>query len=485
MAIVLFLSLAALALASSAYLGTTYMPVKPSDKSVLSSIAPLYRQISAQAGQDAPAYGSARRAAVDTPFAAAFLRVDEYPEGADASVTMETDSAASDLPLGVTVSRLGGRWSTFSTIRRMPTSQDLSGTAALVFNNSFSSLFSKLFDPQADESNRNADITAENRNPFAEIKQKEDASRRAEADSAQAPKDRRSQETQPAASSPASGQEAPIASRSGTPPERFVFLGDFDGSGMLSVLTAERAGELSFAFADGTRTFNLFINASAVESQKSLALEDVDGDGIMDLLVTARAGLFGRVLTGDGEGSYHLAHTFLTGWEPVLVAVGPKGEAGRAIVTVNTRSGEVTTFRPGRTYERSSTAKLDFRPDYITHIVELETEADYLEVARTGREPRLYRWPAGGDLERRAATLPAEPSLQIGPDPNFGSQVGSIRIYQVGEYASVVLANTAGRAFNVANLKISPQACLVFGDLEGRGNLDVGVANLVSFTPSK
>jgi hypothetical protein len=87
-------------------------------------------------------------------------------------------------------------------------------------------------------------------------------------------------------------------------------------------------------------------------------------------------------------------------------------------------------------------------------------------------------------MERRTLTLPQSSDLQAGPDPKLGSIVGSIRIYQVGAYASIVLANAAGRTFNVANLKVSPQACLVFGDLEGRGNLDVGVAHLVSFTPS-
>jgi len=268
-------------------------------------------------------------------------------------------------------------------------------------------------------------------------------------------------------------------------PERYAFLGDFDGSGALSILTAERSGDLTYMFEDGARAFSLFINRSAVESQRSLALDDMNGDGIMDMLVTARASLFGGVLIGDGKGGYSPAGTFLTGYEPVLAAVGPWTEGGREIITVNTRSGAVTRFFPKGTYQRRSAGKLDFLPDYVNHVVEQEHGVDYLQMARLGGEPKLYEWPVDGQIERRTLTVTGESDLRAGPDPALGSRIGSIRIYQVGAYASVVLANTAGQIFNVAHLKVSPQGCLVFGDLEGRGNLDVGVAHLVSFTPSQ
>ena len=486
LSVVLLLPLAAIGLASSAYLGTPHKPLRAADKAVLSGIAPIYRQVSTHAVQTAPVHGSASLATDSTAFTVPFLRLAEYTEAADPASAAETHAADSNvLVSGVTVSRLGALWSTPGGFRRAPISEDLTGAAALVFNSSFSSLFARLFEPPGDESSRNADLSAENRNPFAEAKQKEDAARREAADPAQAPQDKAVKETQSAASSSPSGQEVAIASGSGTRPERFVFLGDFDGSGALSILTAERSGDLSFKFADGSRTFSLFINPSAVENQRSLALEDINGDGIMDLLVTVRAGLFGGVLIGDGEGVYSLAGTFLTGYEPVLAAVGPEGEGGREIVTVNTRSGAVTRFLPRGTYQRRSAGKLDFLPDYINHVVQQESGADYLQVARSGGEASLYEWPVNNRLERRTAALPSGSTLQAGPDPNLGSRIGSIRIYQVGAHASVVLANGTGQAFNVANLKVSPQACLAFGDLEGHGSLDVGVAHLVSFTPSK
>lgn len=484
LALVLFLSLAALALASGAYLGTPQVAVRVTDKAVLSGIAPIYRQISAQAGQAAPARGSASFVEGSAPFAAAFLRLDEYVEGLDAAPAMEAGSPASGLHLGgVTVSRLGGPWSTRGAVSRVALSEDLTGAADLVFNNSFSSLFSMLFEPQADESGRDTELATKARNPFTEIKQKQDTSRIAATDQADAPQDKAVTESHPAEPSSSSGPEAVTASSSGARPERYVFVGDFDGSGALSILTAERSGDLAYRFEDGIRAFSLFVNRAAVESQRSLSLEDIDGDGIMDLLVTVRASLFGGVLIGDGKGGYSPSATFLTGYEPVLAAVGPETENGREIVTVNTRSGAVMRFLPGGTYRRQSAGKLDFLPGYVNHIVQQESGADYLQIAPAGGEAKLYGWPAAGRMERRAIALPQASDLRAGPDPNFGSKVGSIRIYQVGAYASIVLANAAGQTFNVANLRISPQACLVFGDLEGRGNLDVGVAHLVSFTP--
>ncbi len=487
LAIALCLSLAALALASGTYMGTSRTSVKAADKAVLSGIAPIYRQISEQAGQAIPVGGARSLLAEGTPFPAEFLHLGNYAEEADAGTTWEVEPVAPHIPLAaVAVSSIGGPWLPRGGVRRLSMSEDLTGATALVFNNSFSSLFSKIFDLQEDESNRRSDSAAENRNPFAEAKQKDDAARSPASDTSQGSRDRAGTESKPPESASSSGQEVAAVNGSGARPERYAFLGDFDGSGMLSILTAERAGEASFAFADGIRTFSLFVNSSAVEKQKSLALDDIDGDGILDLLATERSSLFGGVFMGDGAGGYRFAGTFVTGYEPVLATVGPEAEGGREIVTVNTRSGMVIRFRlRGEYYQRYSITKLPSPPQYVSHIEEAETGADYLEVAQSGRSPLVYQLPAAGGLERHVATLPSQPSLEAGPAPGLGSGIGSIRIYQVGQYASIVLANSAGKEFNVANLRVSPQACLVLGDLKGSGSLDVGVAHLISFAPSR
>jgi len=90
-------------------------------------------------------------------------------------------------------------------------SEDLTGTAALLLNASFSSLFSKTFDPQGEEASRNAELSAEARNPFAEIKQKEDAARLAAADTAQGTQDKAVTDSKPAEPVSAAGQEVAAA----------------------------------------------------------------------------------------------------------------------------------------------------------------------------------------------------------------------------------------------------------------------------------
>ncbi len=199
LAAALFLPLAALALASGAYLGTAPKSVSITDKTVLSGIAPIYRQISEQAGQATPVNGNGSLSAENAPFAAAFLRLGEYAEEADTMAALEADPAASGFsPGGVAVTRIGGAWSPAGAARRMSMPEDMTGAAALVFNNSFSSLFSKIFDPQAEDASRSAELSAESRNPFAEIKQKEDAARLAATETAQGTQDKAVAESKPA-----------------------------------------------------------------------------------------------------------------------------------------------------------------------------------------------------------------------------------------------------------------------------------------------
>jgi len=142
----LFLSLAALALASGTYLNTPRVPVRATVKPVLPGIAPIYRQISAQAEQASPVPGSIPPASMGGTFGAAFLRIDGYAQDADLTEAIGADSPASGPSVGgITVSMLGGRWLPSGVTRRLAMPEDLSGAAAMVFNSSFSSLFSRIF----------------------------------------------------------------------------------------------------------------------------------------------------------------------------------------------------------------------------------------------------------------------------------------------------------------------------------------------------
>ncbi len=425
-------------------------------------------------------------AAEDVGFTASFLRIDGHtavpvPMGPEVQARPETRRAGRFRGLSVAI--VGGRWTGMNAGSRGPFSDDVGNAAALVFNGSFASLFGRLFDSQPDSASATGDVLAEDRNPFAELKQREQASRQAaepaEGASPQPPKS----ESQPRS---VTQQEAAFLPGGGVEQNKFVIIGDLDGSGVLSAVIVDRSGDVEFTFPDGTRKgFSLFVNPAAIEYQRSLALEDINGDGVPDLLVTSRASLLGGVLLGDGEGEFRTAGSFVTGYEPILATVGPQRELGREIVTVNLRTGIVNAFHPGGGYRNFQASQLDFAPDYIAHIVELVSGTDYLAAAQGGMQPRLYRWMPDSSLQSEYGSLPAEASLEAGASPHSRAAIGWIRVHQIGEYASVLLGNRAGQEFNVANLKVSPQFFLVFGDLERRGNLDVGVGTIVYLTPSK
>ncbi len=424
-------------------------------------------------------------AAEDMGFSASFLRIGE---NSAASVRLGhashagSDARSTGQFRSVSVAIVGGRWSGMNAGSRGSLSDDVGSAAALVFSGSFASLFGKLFDSQQDSATGD-DVLAEDRNPFAELRQKEQASRQAAEPSKSASSQPPKRESQPP---PAARQEAALLQGGGVEQNRFVIVGDLDGSGVLGAVVVDRSGDVEFVFPDGIRRrFSLFINPAAIEYQRSLALEDVNGDGFPDLLVTSRASLFGGVLLGNAEGDLRVAGSFVTGYEPVLATVGPRRELGREIVTVNLRTGVVTAFHPGGNYRYFQASQLDFAPDYIAHIVELVSGTDYLAAAQSGMQPRLYRWTPDSSLQNEYADLPAEPSFEAAASPQLRAAIGSIRVHQVGEYASVLLGNRAGQVFNVANLKLSPQFFLVFGDLERRGNLDVGIGSALPFVPSK
>jgi hypothetical protein len=155
------------------------------------------------------------------------------------------------------------------------------------------------------------------------------------------------------------------------------------------------------------------------------------------------------------------------------------GDSGREILVVNQRTGSFTAFRPRGVYQPYRQGALKFLPDRLAHLLELGTGLDYLMAAPAGSEPRLFQWSEGGNLAESSEVLPAEPSLTIGSDAMPDDLFGGLQVYQIGAFASVVLTNSQGQTFNVANLRVTPQMFLVFGNLERRGTLDVGVAFLL------
>lgn len=361
--------------------------------------------------------------------------------------------------------------------------------AGLVLNASFESLFANVFN-RKDVPAGKEDLP----NPFADAKKSSEADKAQPAtqsattspsERSQAPPTPKETPNPSPPTAAAQADRAPVISGgmiSGGDP-RFIFLGDFDGTGVVKLAYAKRTGSAAFDFADAARTFVITENPAAVETQSSFAVEDMDGDGNADLLQTVRASMFGAVLRGDGGGNFAFVDYFLTAWEPTVAVPGPMGDVGRDIFVIDLRTGSYTVFCTRGRYLPYRQNTLSLIPDYIAHLLELGTGLDYLLAAQTGSAPHLYQWRQGGSLTEAAQTLPASPSLSVSGDAKLDPGLGSLQVYQVGSYASVVVTNSQGQTFNVANLRLTPQIFLVLGNIENQGTLDIGVAFLLSAVP--
>jgi hypothetical protein len=354
--------------------------------------------------------------------------------------------------------------------------------AGALLNLPFESLFTSVFNRPETQAAKD-DLS----NPFADAK-KTGTAVKAQPAAANPPPTPAAQTPAPKdpsdASTSISSQSAQAAGNSGGMAgsnQKFMFLGDFDGSGVLKSVYAKRVGDATFSFDDGTRSFVIVDNQAAVENQRSFAIEDMNGDGNMDLLQTSRAALFGAMFLGDGIGNFNYANYFLTGYEPAVAVPGPTGDGGREVLVMDLRTGNFTAFRPSEIYLPYRQGALGFIPDYMAHLVELATGTDYLMAAQAGNAPRLYQWSQGANLVASSQALPGDPSISVVNNSQSTNTLGSLQVFQTGAYASVLLTNNQGQSFNVANMHVSSKIFLVIGNVENSGTLDVGVAFLVSF----
>lgn len=381
----------------------------------------------------------------------------------------------SDNPFGS--SRNASRSTQQSQSRSAAASKEIAGA---LLDLSFESLFASVFNRPETQVAKD-DLS----NPFADAKKTVDAVKAQPAatnsPSTSAAPTPASKDPSPAPTSSQSGQAASSSGGVVSGDQKFMFLGDFDGSGVLKCVYAKRVGDATFSFDDGTRSFVIVDNQAAVEDQRSFAVEDMDGDGNMDLLQTSRAALFGAMFLGDGSGNFNYANYFLTGYEPTVAVPGPMGNGGRDVLVADLRTGNFTAFRPSGIYLPYRQGTLSFIPDYMAHLVELATGLDYLMAAQAGNAPRLYQWSQGANLAASSQALPGDPSLSVVNNSQSTNTLGSVQVFQTGAYASVLLTNSQGQAFNVANMHVSSKIFLVIGNVENRGTLDVGVAFLVSF----
>jgi hypothetical protein len=384
---------------------------------------------------------------------------------------------------------------TFSSTKSASSSatpqQLLAVGAAQYLDTPFQSLFASVFKHGSEESLSAPDPAKPKdqtpTNPFSEAKQKAEAEAPPPTPVAAAPPPAPPKETPP----PADQSAKPTPSTPVTVPKPaapdgpYTVLGDFNGTGVLAAMSASRIDDGTFAFANGQRVFNLYINPAAVELQRSFAVDDFNGDGMADILVTSRAALFGALRLGDDKGNFQLADTFVTGYEPTVPVPGLLQGTQRDILSVNMRTGTVVTFRKQDRYSQVLSQNLiNFLPDFVARATEMASDSDRFIAAQAGKAVQVYQWQDDGTLASSSDSIPPDPSIVLYKDFLQEGATGILQVYQVGSSASVLLT-IHSQSFNVANFRVFPQIFLVFGDLTKRGNLDVAVAYLLSSNTSK
>lgn len=340
--------------------------------------------------------------------------------------------------------------------------------ASLLFNRSFEQLFRSLF-----HSNRTDDLLQASLddfpNPFTEAREK------LEQQQPEAPATT-DDETEPAseksAAETAPGKKEPAAPAGGAgawSADTFLIVGETDESGILSVVPARRLGDNVFASDKGEMSFDLYVNSNAVRHERSFYVDDIDRDGNSDLLVTGGFSLFGAVLLGDGNGGYRIADKFLTGYQPVVAAVGPVYQDGREIVIVNMRTGFVKTYHPGDLVKPAQTQELPFVPDYLLPLTAVSDSRDHVLASTIGGIEQVFGWGADRLLHPGSEQLGVVPMIL---STSFGPN--TLQLFQLGGYASVLLT-TEGKSFNVASMRVLPRTFLIIGDFRRDGSLDVAV----------
>jgi hypothetical protein len=351
--------------------------------------------------------------------------------------------------------------------------------SSILNSSSFEQLFASVFARNRQETTGLQSAAEDLPNPFTEARLKKDSASASETAESK---------TGNAAKSAAKAQDAPkppsadptAAAAAGIPPEeQFLLVGDFSGSGRLSVLAARRSGDTVFVSDDGERGFNLYVNSAALEQQSAFYVDDINADGTADLLVTSRPFLFGGVLLGEGNGGYQLADRFVTGYEPIIPTAGPYRNGMREILSVNARSGELRTYIFSDRYRLAQTANLRFQPSYLLHLITPDGSREFARAAQTDGAEQILGWGDDDLLQPTADTLGGDPTALVATFKD-----NSVHVYQVGSYASVVLSRQ-GNAFNVANLRVFPQTFLVFGDIHRQGVVDVAVGTMSYFSPKK
>jgi hypothetical protein len=307
----------------------------------------------------------------------------------------------------------------------------------------------------------------------------------------------------------AAGTAASLPAAPGPP--QSLTVGELDGDGKLDLVVVPGSQALAMlrnTSTSGAISFAAAVSVSAVPSPGQAGLADMDGDGKQEIVVTnanpyTTVSIY-RNLSTAGTLSFAEGRRFVTGRNPVFLALADLDNDGLIDVTVSNTSGN--SIVPLRNQSVSGT--LDFLapsvvpPGFnapLAHAVAVDLDGDgVLDVAGVGSSNSPSACARRNTAANGRISLAAPQCISLGAsaDPAhvaYGDLNGDgkpdLAVAKRGHTEVSLVRNTSTPgnltlASNVALATGTTPSAVAIGDLDGDGKPDLAVANAGAGTVS-
>ncbi|MGA2500623.1 MAG: VCBS repeat-containing protein [Tepidisphaeraceae bacterium] len=265
-------------------------------------------------------------------------------------------------------------------------------------------------------------------------------------------------------------------------------VGDFNGDGKLDLAVANSGGNsLSILKGNGDGTFAAKVDYATGASPVFVAAGDFNGDGKLDLAVANSAGNTVSILRGNGDGTFAAKVDYVTGWYPYSVAVGDfNGDGKLDLAVANQGSNTVSILRGNG--DGTFAARVDYAAGGGPYCVAAGDfngdEALDLAVANyAGNTVDILKGNGDGTFAARVdyatgGTTDGGPTCVVTGDFNGDGKL-DLAVANYGSNSVSILTGTGNGAFapKVDYATGSHPVSVATGDFNGDGKLDLAVAN--------
>lgn len=262
-----------------------------------------------------------------------------------------------------------------------------------------------------------------------------------------------------------------------------VAVGDFNGSGKLSVATANHgANTVSVLLGNGDGTFAAPVDYATGNLPTGVLAADFNNDGILDLAVSNSADGTVSVLLGNGNGGFGSKTDFAAGTGAfALAAADINGDGNLDLVVANNGAASISvllgrgdgTFAVPASYgtgnNPQSVVIADFNRDGKLDVA-VADNADNLVSVLLGNGDGTFQskvdYPAQSPRSLAVADLNGDGYLDLMAAAGNSDEVSVLPGNGDGTFAPAVTYGTGGQAHSVA-----------VGDVNGDGKLDLAVTD--------